>query len=123
MISKPKYAIIDYHGLLKKLTLLLPELKSGAINSIIYGSEDRDTLHRRLIIRYMPTAGGIQFSIHKLDAYGIPGSGCYYGQDEALFIQGAQWFLQMIHQRPIHPMLLKIQDEYYASRTLTFYAN
>lgn len=123
MTKSTGFRFIDYHGLLQKLASMIPHLKDGTIKSIIYGSEDRNENHRRLLLRWINTPGGPQFAIHQINPLGQTSSGCYYGQDEALFLRGAQWFLQDTHKRPSNSTILKLQDQYFADRIFTFYAN
>ena len=83
--------MIDYIALNRQLLDLLVKLKTGQIAVVEYGVPGEPGGYwSRVRVRYMPTAGGVQFCVKTLDSRGLESSGFYYheGADATVAAMG-----------------------------------
>lgn len=107
--SKPRLNEIDYVELFSQLRNLIPKLRSGELDRVIYGNPDDTTGHEQYHqLSIVPTPGGDQFAFH-LRIGGRTGSGDYIGfpKDDEEIIKQAQHWIQYAHRSTLSPAARK----------------
>jgi hypothetical protein len=91
----------------EQLSKLLDQLKTGEIECIAYGIPNGSSYMDHLRIRYIATAGGVQYQLRTINPMGVEGSGYYTTNKEELIVHAMN---SLIHYHRPLPTLIS-RDE------------